>query len=84
MPSYESSMRNLEKAGARWPRPRPLRSSHESRMIRRFAFQWFTGGRTVWPGLGPCTRHQPHLASEVDSPIHGGSGRNVATAGSQR
>jgi hypothetical protein len=45
MPSYESSMRNLEKARARWRRPRPLRSGHESRMIRRFAFQWFTGGR---------------------------------------
>jgi len=24
MPSYESSMRNLEKARARWRRPRPL------------------------------------------------------------
>jgi hypothetical protein len=45
MPSYESSMRNLEKARARWRLPRPLRSSHESRMIRRLAFQWFTGGR---------------------------------------
>jgi hypothetical protein len=44
MPSYESSMRNLAKARARWHAPRPWRSSHESRMIRRFAFQWFTAG----------------------------------------
>jgi hypothetical protein len=42
MPSYESSMRNLEKAQATWRRPRPLRSGHESRVIRRFVFQWFT------------------------------------------
>lgn len=44
MPSYESSMRNLEKARARWRPPRPWRSSQESRIIRRFVFQWFTGG----------------------------------------
>jgi hypothetical protein len=45
MPSYESSMRNLAKARAKWRPPRPWRSSQESQMIRRIAFQWFTGGR---------------------------------------
>jgi hypothetical protein len=43
MPSYESSMRNLEKARTVGRPPRPWRSNQESRMIRRFAFQWFTG-----------------------------------------
>jgi hypothetical protein len=42
MPSYESSMRNLAKARARWRSPRPWRSPQEALMIRRFAFQWFT------------------------------------------
>jgi len=42
MPSYESSMRNLAKARARWHPPRPWRSSDESRIIRRYAFLWFT------------------------------------------
>jgi hypothetical protein len=42
MPSYESSMRNLAKARAKMRPPRPWRSSQESRMIRRFAFQWYT------------------------------------------
>lgn len=42
MPSYESSIRNLEKARTRWRPPRPLRGSQEARMVRRFAFQWFT------------------------------------------
>jgi hypothetical protein len=42
MPSYESSMRNLAKARANMRPPRPWRSSDESRMIRRYAFQWFT------------------------------------------
>jgi hypothetical protein len=40
MPSYESSMRNLEKARAKWRSPLPWRSSDESRMIRRFVFLW--------------------------------------------
>jgi hypothetical protein len=44
MPSYESSMRNLAKAREKWHPPLPWRSSHESRMIQRFVFQWFTGG----------------------------------------
>jgi hypothetical protein len=44
MPSYESSMRNLEKARAAGRPPRPWRSGGESRMIRRYVFQWFTGG----------------------------------------
>jgi hypothetical protein len=42
MPSYESSMRNLARARAKWRPPRPWRSSQESRMIRRCVFQWFT------------------------------------------
>lgn len=42
MPSYESSMRNLEKAQAKWRRPRPWRSSQESQMIRRYVFLWLT------------------------------------------
>jgi hypothetical protein len=42
MPSYESSMRNLERADQKFKPPRPWRSSQESEMIRRFAFQWFT------------------------------------------
>jgi hypothetical protein len=43
MPSYESSMRNLAKAGAKMRPPRPWRSSDESRMIRRYVFLWYTG-----------------------------------------
>ena len=43
MPSYESSMRNLAKARARWRQPRPWRSTDESRMIRRYVFVWYTG-----------------------------------------
>jgi hypothetical protein len=43
MPSYESSMRNLAKARARWRPPRPWRSTDESRMIRRYVFVWYTG-----------------------------------------
>jgi hypothetical protein len=42
MPSYESSMRNLARARAKWRRPRPWRSTQESQMIRRFVFQWCT------------------------------------------
>ena len=42
MPSYESSMRNLARARARWRQPRPWRSSQEAQMIRRFVFQWLT------------------------------------------
>lgn len=42
MPSRESSLRNLEKARAKWRRPRPWRSSQESQIIRRLVFQWFT------------------------------------------
>lgn len=43
MPSYESSMRNLEKARAKMRPPRPWRSRDESRMIRRYVFLWCTG-----------------------------------------
>lgn len=43
MPSRETSLRNLEKARAKWRPPRAWRSSDESRMIRRYAFLWYTG-----------------------------------------
>jgi hypothetical protein len=49
MPSYESSMRNLERADQKFRPPRPWRSSQESEMIRRFAFQWFTCRDTSRP-----------------------------------
>ena len=42
MPSYESSMRNLAKAKARWRPPRPWRSNQESQMIRQYVIQWLT------------------------------------------
>jgi hypothetical protein len=42
MPSYESSMRNLERADQKFRPPRPWRSSQESEMIRRFVFWWLT------------------------------------------
>jgi hypothetical protein len=42
MPSYESSMRNLAKARAMGRPPRPLRSSQESQLVRRYVFQWLT------------------------------------------
>jgi hypothetical protein len=42
MPSYESSMRNLEKARVKWRSPLPGRRSDESRMIQRFVFLWLT------------------------------------------
>ena len=42
MPSYESSMRNLEKADQKFRPPRPWRSSEESEMLRRFVFLWLT------------------------------------------
>ena len=42
MPSHESSMRNLAKARAKMRQPRPWRCSDESRMIRRYVFQWLT------------------------------------------
>ena len=59
MPSYESSMRNLAKAKARWRPPRPWRSDQESQMIRRYVIQWLTcrdrskpSGRAWARGLG--------------------------------
>jgi hypothetical protein len=42
MPSYESSLRNLAKAKAKWCPPRPWRSIDESQMIRRYVFVWHT------------------------------------------
>jgi hypothetical protein len=42
MPSYESSMRNLERADQKFRPPRPWRSPQESQMIQRLVFWWFT------------------------------------------
>lgn len=41
---YDARIANLLKARSspRWHPPRPWRSKEESRMIRRFVFQWFT------------------------------------------
>ena len=59
MPSLESSLRNLQKAKARWRPPRPWRSEAESDVIRRMVWQWFTSkdprkqsGREVGRRLG--------------------------------
>lgn len=49
MPSYESSMQNLEKAQERWHPPRRWRSTEESQIIQRFVFLI---GRPVETGLG--------------------------------
>jgi hypothetical protein len=43
MPSCQSSIRNLAKARAKMRPPKPWRSSDESRIIRRYVFQWATG-----------------------------------------
>ena len=43
MPSREASLRNLEKARARWRAPLPWRCPQESRLIKRLAWQYFTG-----------------------------------------
>jgi len=50
VPSHESSMRNLAKAWARWRPPRPWRSCDESRIIRRYAFLWYTARGKRPPG----------------------------------
>ena len=44
MDPYDASMQNLAKArkSPRWHPPRPWRSKEESRMVRRFVFQWLT------------------------------------------
>ncbi len=41
---YDASMANLRKARAssKWHPPRPWRAEEESRMVRRFVYQWFT------------------------------------------
>jgi hypothetical protein len=51
MPSCESSLRDLEKARAKWRPPRPWRSTPEAQMIRQFVFQWFT-----------CRDHNRHIS----------------------
>jgi len=41
---YDSSIANLRKAraSAKWHPPRPWRAKEESRIVRRFVYQWFT------------------------------------------
>jgi biotin operon repressor len=41
---FDASMENLRKARSspRWHPPRPWRAEVESRMVRRFVYQWFT------------------------------------------
>lgn len=61
MPSVEASLWNLAKARAAWSHPpRPWRSAHESRLIKRLVWQWLHSkepgkwsGRAVarWLGL---------------------------------
>ena len=41
MPSLEALLRNLAKARAKGHPPRPWRSSQETRVIKRLAWQWF-------------------------------------------
>ena len=43
MPSREASLKNLEKAKAHWRAPQPWRCAQESRLIKRLAWQYFTG-----------------------------------------
>jgi hypothetical protein len=59
VPSREASLRNLQKARARWRPPRPWRNRTESRVIKQLAWQWFNdkdpgkwSGRTVARWLG--------------------------------
>jgi hypothetical protein len=59
MPSYQSSMRNLALARARWRRPRLWRSPTESIAIQRLVYLWLTcrdrqrpSGRAWARGLG--------------------------------
>ena len=42
--AYDASKQNLAKARAskNWHSPRPWRSKDESRIIRRFVYQWLT------------------------------------------
>lgn len=40
MPSREASLRNLERAQAKWRQPRPWRSAEETRVIKRLVWQW--------------------------------------------
>ena len=77
MPSRESSLRNLVKARAKWRPPRPWRSSQESQMIRRLAFQWFTccdrsrpSGRAWARGLGTSHTWLQKLVREFKRDPH--------------
>jgi hypothetical protein len=47
MPSHETSLRNLERARARWRPPRPWRSRAGSQAIRMITWQWLLG-RGPW------------------------------------
>jgi len=71
MPSRESSLRNLEKARAKWRPPRRWRSYQETRIIRRLVWQWFTyrgpgkwSGRAVGRRLGVSHTYIQKLVRE--------------------
>jgi len=75
MPSHEASLRNLKKARAAWSHPpRPWRSAHESRVIKRLVWQWFNSkepekwsGRAVAHWLGVTHTYIQKLVREFAS-----------------
>lgn len=72
MPSFEASLRNLEKARAAWSHPpRPWRSAQESRLIKRLVWQWLISreprkwsGRAVARWLGVTYTYIQKLVRE--------------------
>ncbi len=51
MPSLEASLQNFAKARAKWHPPRPWRSTHESRLIKRLVWQWLNSSEPgKWSG----------------------------------
>lgn len=74
MPSRESSLRNLERAISCWRSPRRWRSIAESRVIKRFVWQWFTNrsasewsGRAVARFLSVSHTHVQKLTRQFES-----------------
>jgi hypothetical protein len=74
VPSREASLTNLAKARAAWSHPpRPWRSAHESRVIKRLVWQWFNSqeprnrkwsGRAVAKWLGVTHTYIQKLAQQ--------------------
>lgn len=67
MPSYASSMENLAKGRAGWRRPRPGRSSDESRMIQRFG--GCSGGRMPQRLANPVAQITRGRGGRADEPV---------------